>query len=98
MALISNGWFISTVAGLCASIATTTVQAVPLIGPTRELKAAKGQMVEWENIAGYRRCWVWHGRRHCRVYQYEYDLRTLPYGKRIWWEQYDRERGGGRRR
>ena len=93
-----KSWLIGTVAACALSITAVAAQAAPIGSMTAELKATNAEMTALESVATYRRCSRHHGRRVCRLYQYEYDLRSLPYGKRIWWEQYDRERGGGRRR
>lgn len=40
--------------------------------------------------------------RHARTFDeseyYEHNLNKIPLGTRAWWDQYDRERGGGSRR
>ena len=64
-------WFIGSAAAFALGVMSSTVQAAPVSGLGGDLRAAAGERSAVEEAA-YRRCWWYHGRRHCRLYRSAY--------------------------
>jgi hypothetical protein len=69
-------WLIGSAAAFAVSVIGSSIQAAPASGPAAALKAAAAQESSAVEKAAYRRCWRYHGRRHCRWYR-DYDV--YPY-------------------